>query len=353
IVQFEGNDGDSNVSGSVGLNGDGYEGGEGDDTFVDDGTLGGSLDGGDGNDVLIGGTGNNQIDGGRGSDILRGGGGNNNLSGGRGSDTLFAEDGSGNLDGGGGRDTIYAGLNTSFVQGGGGQDEMILPQGSTFSPFNPGGRDGTVTLPNGRTFTYQSIETVTIACFAAGTRLLTPSGLVEISALEVGDRVMTLDHGAQPIRWVGHRSVPGTGQFAPVHFGAGTIGNDAPFRVSPQHRVLLSGWRCQLLFDTEEVLCAALHLCDGDKIYRAPCQEIAYHHLMFDRHEIVFAEGARTESFYAGDHICAADRDIYEELVTLFPEIRAGTHLSQHAARPMIKRYEAAVLRSDSGRHTV
>ena len=79
IVEYTGNDGDSDVSGAVGLNASGYAGGEGDDTFVDDGALGGALDGGEGNDVLVGGTGDNNIDGGRGDDILRGGSGNNNI----------------------------------------------------------------------------------------------------------------------------------------------------------------------------------------------------------------------------------------------------------------------------------
>ncbi len=347
IVEYTGNDGDSNISGSVGLNSSGYVGGEGDDTFVDDGTLGGTLDGGDGDDVLIGGTGSNNIDGGRGNDILRGGSGNNNLSGGRGRDTLFAEDGSGNLDGGGGRDTIFAGENTTFVQGGGGVDTLILPQGSTFTPFSPGSSGGVANLPGGGSFTYSSIENVTIACFVSGTRLLTPTGLVDIAQLRVGDAVMTMDHGAQPVRWIGHRDVPADGVHAPICFKAGSIGNDRDLYVSPQHRVLLSGWRCQLLFDTEEVLCAAVHLCNGDTVFRAPRPMIRYTHVMFDRHEIVFAEGARTESFYVGDHICEADREIYDELTQLFPELAKKEHPAQNAARPFAKRFEALVLASD------
>ncbi|MEL6511822.1 MAG: Hint domain-containing protein [Pseudomonadota bacterium] len=347
IVEYTGNDGDSDVSGAVGLNASGYAGGEGDDTFVDDGALGGALDGGEGNDVLVGGTGDNNIDGGRGDDILRGGSGNNNLSGGRGRDTLFAEDGSGNLDGGGGRDTIFAGENTTFVQGGGGNDSLILPQGSTFTPFSPGSSGGTVNLPGGGSFTYLSIENVTIACFAAGTRLLTPLGMIDVAKLSVGDAVMTLDHGAQPIRWIGERTVIGTGSFAPVCIQAGRLGNDRDLLLSPQHRILLSGWQCELLFDTHEVLCAAIHLCDGDRIYRAPCPTLQYFHVMFDRHEIVFAEGARTESFYVGDHICAVDRAVYDELTDLFPELADNVHPAQEAARPFAKRFEAKVLASD------
>lgn len=343
FVEFIGNDADNEVSGSVGLNAQGYIGGRGNDVFVDSGTLGGSMDGGRGNDELIGGIGDNNLEGGRGSDILRGGSGNNNLSGGRGRDTLFAEDGSGTLDGGGGRDTIFAGENTSFVDGGSGRDELIVPRGSTVTPFSSNG--GTVTLPNGNSFTYLSIENVTIACFSAGTMIRTPTGAVAVEDVCVGDMIETLDHGAQPVRWIGQRTVPGQGAFAPVCFAPGTIGNRELLRVSPQHRLLVSGPRCELLFDAPEVLCAALHLCDGDQIYRQSCEAITYVHLMFDRHELVFAEGAVTESFFLGDYLSAADAELRTELLSLFPEL---TGKQSVPARRVLKRYEALALRADS-----
>ncbi|GFE48614.1 hypothetical protein So717_03670 [Roseobacter cerasinus] len=341
FVQFRGNDADNDVSGSVGLNASGYRGGSGDDTFTDDGNLGGTMRGGAGDDVLQGGSGNNNISGGQGDDILRGGGGNNNiLRGGSGDDTLFAEDGGGNLEGGSGDDVIFAGLNTGFVQGGSGDDSLTVPQGSVVNPFSSTG--GNVTLPNGRTFTYLNINSVTVACFTAGTPLRTPGGDVPVEALAVGDLVETLDHGARPIRWIGKRSVPGRGELAPVTFLPGSIGNRSQLRVSPQHRVLLNGWRCELMFEAEEVLCAAKHLCDGDQIFSAPCDSVTYYHVMFDAHEVVFADGARLESFYAGDHILEADRETYDEIRALFPELDGIT--LPRAARPIVKGFEARTL---------
>ncbi|APX13574.1 Hint domain-containing protein [Tateyamaria omphalii] len=344
IVEFVGNDGNSNVSGSVGLNSDGYEGGDGNDTFVDDGALGGALIGGEGDDTLVGGVGSNNIDGGDGEDLLFAGSDGNNLSGGDGDDTLFAQDGAGVLDGGDGDDDIFAGLNTNFVQGGDGTDGLTLPAGSTFTPFFPGSTGGTAVLPNGTSFTYLNIENVAVACFTEGTLIRTPTGDVPIERLEVGDQVTTLDRGAQPVRWMGISVVDGRGAHAPIRFAPGTIGNSRPLSLSPQHRVLLSGWKCELLYGAPEVLCAAKQLCDGDRIARAPCDRVTYYHMMFERHEIVWADGARTESFFVGDHISDADMGPYAELVALFPELAAGGEAAMRTARPCLKFFEAQAL---------
>ena len=344
FVEFVGNDGNSNVSGAVGLNASGYTGGDGDDIFTDDGSLGGALNGGEGNDTLIGGVGSNNIDGGEGDDVLSGGGGNNNLSGGEGNDTLFAQDGSGNLNGGEGDDVIFAGLNTTFVEGGSGTDSMILPEGSTFTPFFPGSAGGNVTLPNGRSFVYLNIGSVTVACFAAGTPIRTPNGDVPVEHLTVGDRVMTLDRGSQPIKWLGQRTVNGLGSNAPIHFRRGSIGNHEALRLSPQHRVLLSGWKCELLFHSPEVLCAAKHLCDGDQIFREPCETVTYVHFMFEQHEIVFSGNALLESFFVGDHITDAERSCYAELVDLFPELARHGPDAMHTVRPCLKAFEGSLL---------
>ena len=45
--------------------------------------------------------------------------------------------------------------------------------------------------------------TTTAPCFTAGTLIETPRGAVAIETLQVGDRVMTLDRGPQPLRWIG------------------------------------------------------------------------------------------------------------------------------------------------------
>ena len=48
-----------------------------------------------------------------------------------------------------------------------------------------------------------NIENTAIICFAAGTMILTAEGERAIETLTAGDMVWTLDHGYQPLRWIG------------------------------------------------------------------------------------------------------------------------------------------------------
>lgn len=346
FVEFLGNDADNNVSGSVGLNAGGYVGGAGNDTLQDDGSIGGQIDGGDGDDVLIGGIGSNNIEGGDGDDLLLGGdGGNNNLNGGDGNDTLIAGEGSGNLTGGAGDDVLFAGNNSTFVTGNSGNDSLVLPEGSMFEPFFDGSTGGNATLPGGSTLVYTEFAGgVRVACFVAGALIQTPSGERPVETLCAGDLVCTKDNGAQPISWTGCQRVAGQGRHAPIRFLPGSIGNDRVLFLSPQHRVLLSGWRCELFLESAEVLCAAKHLCDGNRIRRVPFEHVDYIHFMFENHEVVFAEGAAVESFFVGDYICAPDAPTYSEITDLFPELRGVTE-AYSAARPIVKGFEASLLR--------
>jgi hypothetical protein len=183
-----------------------------------------------------------------------------------------------------------------------------------------------------------------VICFASGTRIRTPEGERAVETLRPGDLVETLDHGPQPLRWTGRTRVAADGTLAPVLIRKGALGNCRDLMVSPQHRVLLRGWRAEMLFDVPEVLVAAIHLVDGTRILRRPGGRITYHHILFDTHQIVFSEGAPTESFHPGDWstgtLDAAQR---AELLALFPDL-ARTGYGP-AARRALKRHEAALMR--------
>lgn len=182
-----------------------------------------------------------------------------------------------------------------------------------------------------------------IPCFTPSTLIATPEGPRPVEALAPGDMVLTRDNGPQPVRWAGRRAVGGRGDHAPVRFAPGAIGNDRELVVSPQHRVLVEGWRAELLFGADEVLVAARHLVNGDTIHRAPRDRTDYIHILFDRHEIVTAEGVATESFHPGDYVLAGDAAIRAELTTLFPELAAPGR-GWDTARPVLRRAEAALL---------
>ena len=84
-------------------------------------------------------------------------------------------------------------------------------------------------------------------CYAPGTMIGTPDGQRAVEDLQVGDLVMTLDHGPQAIRWVhsGDHPLEAVDVDAkPVLIAAGALGKGRPTQdliVSPQHRMFVGG----------------------------------------------------------------------------------------------------------------
>jgi hypothetical protein len=115
-----------------------------------------------------------------------------------------------------------------------------------------------------------------------------------------------LDHGFQPLRWVGTHTFQIRDDAGPIQIGAGALSPNVPHSdliVSPQHRILVSSLIAERMFGMPQVLVPskALLPLEGVHSSAAKGQSITYFHLLFDRHEIVFAEGALTESFFIGD----------------------------------------------------
>jgi len=180
-------------------------------------------------------------------------------------------------------------------------------------------------------------------CFVSGTMILTPTGERKIETLTLGDLVETRDRGAQPIRWIGSRSVSGQGAFAPVRFMKGALGNRRDLRVSPQHRVIIEDWRAQLFLGEDEIFCPATNLCNGDSIHRDPCKEVTYFHLMFESHEVIYAEGAACESFLVGDMRAGESSATRAEIIELFPELERTPALFT-TARRVARKFETDVV---------
>jgi Ca2+-binding RTX toxin-like protein len=101
---INGGDGNDHLMGS--RNGDTINGGAGND----------SLWGWQGNDVIIGGDGADTIDGCDGNDTLHGNGGNDSMSGYTGNDQVFGDDGNDTLFGAAGNDTVDGGAGVDNAQ---------------------------------------------------------------------------------------------------------------------------------------------------------------------------------------------------------------------------------------------
>jgi hypothetical protein len=356
-------------------------GGAGDDT-LDGGDGNDTLLGEDGNDLLRGDGGNDQAFGGAGADTLEGGLGDDVLSGGADSDTLTGGDGNDSLTGGAGDDTFV------LAQGGDADTvtdfDMTLSAGRTADQLDvsdlrtpsgdpiawrdvvvsdtvgDGSGDAVLIFPSGESVVLQGVSpaaidskqemaAVGIPCFTPGTLIETASGLVPVDALRPGDLVRTMDHGYQPIRWVGCRQLDAADLMShpnlrPVIIRKGALGNRRRICVSPQHAFLLNGR-----------LIRAKHLAAGlgGKVARInqKAQTVTYVHILFDRHEIVFAEGAATESLYPGPMaLRGLDLAALAELLTLFPQLAGGLcHKENTAAiygRPA-RRYDKSSIQKD------
>ena len=177
------------------------------------------------------------------------------------------------------------------------------------------------TVSTGSSNASVAITSLSPPCFTTGTRIAVPGGQVAIETLAVGDLVETLDHGPQPVRWIGQREVAATGPFAPIRFETEVVGNERPLLVSPQHRMLIRDWRADLWFGEPEVLIAAKHLLHWPGVEAAPMERVTYVHLLFGEHEIVFAEGAPSESFHPGSWMLEDDRAMRAEIQAIFPDI--------------------------------
>ncbi|MFE3835668.1 Hint domain-containing protein [Pseudogemmobacter sonorensis] len=356
--------------------------------------------GGQGNDQIHGGTGDDLAYGGKGDDLLYGGQGNDTIHGDDGDDTLHGDEGDDLLYGGDGNDEIHAGTGSDTVHGGAGNDTIhgggtggnllyggadedvfhgvgigdVVDGGSEgqdydvldltdwgrdfvniiYEPGNP--ENGTVEFldANGDvigTMTFTDIEKV-IPCFTPGAMIATDRGEIAVEDLTPGDRVLTRDNGYQEIRWVGRRDLSAADlaaapQFAPVMIRAGALGVGLPERdlvVSPQHRMLFSGSRAELLFGEHEVLVPAVHLVGRPGIERlGAAQGATYLHLLFDRHEILRSNGAWSESFQPGAMVLAGmEEETRAELLALFPELASGEAFT--AARISLKKRESQLL---------
>jgi hypothetical protein len=186
---------------------------------------------------------------------------------------------------------------------------------------------------------------LTIACFTEGTLIYVPGGAVAVERLAAGDLVVTRDHGPQVLRWVGRTVRRAAGVDAPVEIRAGTFGDHGALRVSPCHRVLVEGARAELLFGEAEVLVKAKHLVDGRAVRVVEGGEVAYLHLLFDRHEVVVANGLPCESYYPGPcGLGGFDAEARDEVLRLFPALRDDPAGYGPLARMEVKGREAAVL---------
>jgi hypothetical protein len=178
----------------------------------------------------------------------------------------------------------------------------------------------------------------------------------------VGDKVHTLDNGLQPIRWIGSRTLGPRELLAnptirPVLIPEGICGAHTPLFVSPLHGMLV---------DTDSTVggtafARAKHLAEAKGPVRIAHgkKRVTYFHLMFDSHQVIFANGAASESFYPGEYALQMfSDDVVKELELVIPGFSEMPVEQAYgaSARPYMKRREVLdglVLRQELARRAV
>lgn len=144
--------------------------------------------------------------------------------------------------------------------------------------------------------------------------ILTADGEQPVEWLEKGVRVVTRDHGLQPISAV-LRVTRTPAWFAenpdqcPVEIAAGGLDQDLPrdpLCLGGNHRMLLRDAMAELYFGFGEVLVPLRAWGSGDFVRHVmPEKAVTFTHLVFDCHELVQAEGVWVESFFPDAHAMA------------------------------------------------
>ena len=185
-----------------------------------------------------------------------------------------------------------------------------------------------------------------IACFTAGTRILTRRGEVPVEALRPGDRLPTYDNGTQTlvgisVQRLGAATLLQHPSLRPVRVDRQCFDQPEHILLSPTHCLLHRSARSEFLFTAPEVLVRARHLQDaGHAQERLPRDGVPYYHLLFAAHELVLANGYWSESYLNTGTRADQPTDATWEII----EGTLADWRHRHASRTILKSHEVAVL---------
>ncbi|HBM58183.1 MAG TPA: hypothetical protein DD444_03195 [Citreicella sp.] len=182
--------------------------------------------------------------------------------------------------------------------------------------------------------------------FSRGTAITLATGAqCPVEALRVGDMVLTRDDGPQPIRWIGQRTQRATGDFAPVLIRAGTLNTARDLLVSPDHRLFIYQREDRLGAGRAELLVRARHLVNGHSIRRVDGGFVEYFQMLFDHHQIIYAEGIAAESLLVDSRTRAAlPGELTPALAALLPRHSQSNQSGFEVQEALLRRSDAADL---------
>ena len=157
-----------------------------------------------------------------------------------------------------------------------------------------------------------------VVCFVAGTNILTPEGEKAIEELQIGDLISTAN-GSKALKFIcqstrSFNELLATGK-NPIRVAAGTFGATADLLITPSHALNLEGSLIEAgaLIDHASV----------DRVTEWDAPELTYFNLELDQHELIWANGVATESYFSSYRTNGFSReswDNYSEYVALYGE---------------------------------
>lgn len=203
--------------------------------------------------------------------------------------------------------------------------------------------DTTNQLKDDRTDVLRAAAVLT--SFGPGTMLQTDEGEVPVEWLDTQHKLVTRDHGLQPILRVSRTRLLRSDlqmhpEFAPVVMPPDAFGPSIPghhVRLSPNSLVLYRSPRAELYYGTNEVLVPGMVLADPMPLRRPGDSTFVYTQILMQRHELLYIEGMWVGSLFVADfNAVCADED---------PQIAAALGTGPAvAARPVLTQAEARML---------
>ncbi len=184
----------------------------------------------------------------------------------------------------------FTSISVSWTDGIGGAETAVFPEGAV------GYLSSSQGLPGSSDFVFgvASSAGYEVACFCAGTHIMTSHGTIPIEDLTVGDMILTHSGSTVPALWIGCRHIECKGHpkpcdVWPVHVHPGAFGPAWPNRdlwLSPDHAVFIDG-----------VLIPIRYLLNGATIVQEPKDAVSYWHVELADHDLLLAEGMPCESY--------------------------------------------------------
>jgi hypothetical protein len=143
-------------------------------------------------------------------------------------------------------------------------------------------------------------------CLLKGTKIQTTEGEANVEDLAIGDRLPTVFGGLRPVQWIGRYRMRKS--------------DPANLYVTAGHALLIDG-----------VLAPAEMLINGTTITRFEAREydeLEFFHIKFERHDVIYAEGAPVETLLKVDESAVNFSEYFRRYGTpMIEEARCAPHV--------------------------